>query len=178
MRLKRQTPLAAVANGVLAGIVGTLAMDLVWYRRYRRGGGTDRFTDWEFSSGLESYENAPAPAQVGKRLVEGFLQTELKPQSAALTNNAMHWTIGIAWGAFHGLLVGSTKERRVRYGLGTGAIAWATSYATLAPAKLYQPMWKYPPSVLGKDLSAHLVYGLGTATAFRLLSSNGSSAEG
>ena len=39
----------------------------------------------------------------------------------------------------------------------------------LPAAKLYQPIWKYDRVTLTKDLSAHLVYGLGTATTLRLL---------
>lgn len=170
MRCKQLTPLASIANGLIAGIVGTLAMDLVWYRRYKRGGGTSRFVDWEFSAGMESYEKAPAPAQVGKRIVEGLFQRELKPQSAALMNNVFHWATGVVWGTLHGVLVGSLEHRRVRYGLATGTVAWASSYAVLAPAKLYKPIWKYSASTLGKDLSAHLAYGLATSATFRLLS--------
>ena len=34
-----RTPLGAVARGLVAGAVGTLAMDLLWFYRYRRGGG-------------------------------------------------------------------------------------------------------------------------------------------
>ena len=32
-----------IRTGVIAGIVGTAAMDLVWYRRYRNGGGDASF---------------------------------------------------------------------------------------------------------------------------------------
>ena len=143
MKCKQLTPLGALRNGVLAGMVGTVAMDLLWYRRYKRDGGEDGLLDWEFSAGTESYEQVGAPAQVGKRL---------------------------GWGTLHGLAVASASEEpRARYGLGTGAGAWAASYAMLAPAKLYRPMREYPPSVLGKDLSAHLFYGLATGAAFRLL---------
>jgi hypothetical protein len=35
--------------------------------------------------------------------------------------------------------------------------------------KLYKPIWEYDRTTLAKDLSAHLVYGIGTAAAFRLL---------
>ena len=35
-------------------------------------------------------------------------------------------------------------------------------------AKLYEPIWKYDRRTLAKDLSAHLVYGLTTATVFEL----------
>lgn len=170
MRSRELTPLTALRNGALAGIVGTAAMDLLWYRRYRRGGGEDGLLAWEFSAGTESYAQAGAPAQIGKRLVEGFTQTELDPQSARRMNNVVHWATGIGWGAVHGVLAGSARKRRpARYGLGTGTLAWAASYALLGPAKLYKPIWEYPPSVLGKDLSAHLMYGLGTAATFRLL---------
>ena len=40
----------------------------------------------------------------------------------------------------------------------------------LPAAKLYKPIWEYDLPTLGKDLSAHLVYGLSTAAAFKLLS--------
>jgi hypothetical protein len=170
MRSPQLTPIAALRNGALAGIVGTAAMDVVWYWRYRRGGGEDGPLAWEFSAGTESYEQAGAPAQVGRRLVEGFTQSELDSHTARHMNNAVHWATGIGWGALHGLLAGSARKRKpARYGLRTGTVAWVASYALLAQAGLYKPMWKYPPSVLSKDLSAHLVYGLGTAAAFRLL---------
>jgi hypothetical protein len=45
---------------------------------------------------------------------------------------------------------------------------WLQSYAVLVPAKLYKPMWEYDAKTLWEDLSAHLVYGLTTATAFRV----------
>lgn len=163
------TPLGAITKGALAGAVGTAAMDLLWYWRYKRDGGEDSLYDWEFSSGTDSYENAASPAQVGKRVVEGYLQKELPPSSARSMNNVLHWATGIWWGIVHGAVVGSNAEARPVYGLGTGAFAWTMSYAMLAPAGLYQPMWKYPPGVLWKDLSAHLVFGTGTGTTFALL---------
>jgi hypothetical protein len=168
------TPVRAIATGALAGTAGTLAMDLLWYYRYKHGGGEDSFLDWELSSGTASYEQAAAPAQVGKRLVEGYLQTELSPDTARAMNNTVHLVTGVLWGAAHGLLAGSTGRRRISAGLATGAAAWAASYAMLAPAKLYKPMWEYPPGVLWKDLSAHLIYGLGTGAAFRALTGDGS----
>ncbi len=72
------------------------------FARYRRGGGTSTFIDWEFARGLRDWEAAPAPAQVGKRLVEGFLQRELKPDLAAPMTNVIHWGYGMFWGSFTG----------------------------------------------------------------------------
>jgi hypothetical protein len=78
------TPLGAVGRGLAAGAVGTLAMDLLLYARYRRGGGKQHLFAWEFSSGLSSWDEAPVPGQVGKRLFEGLFQKKLPPQRAEL----------------------------------------------------------------------------------------------
>jgi hypothetical protein len=144
-------------------------MDLVWFARYKRSGGTDNLVDWEFSSGLEDWESDPAPAQVAKRMTEGFLQRELPPERAALMNNTVHWAYGMVWGALYGIVTGSLRSRRVAYGLALGPIVWTAAYAVLPLAKLYKPMWEYDPKTLAKDLGAHMAYGAGTGAAFRLL---------
>lgn len=163
------TPLGAVLRGALAGAVGTLAMDLLWYLRYRRGGGSSAFTSWEFSAGLTGWDDAPAPAQFGKRLIEGTFQTELSPQRARLVNNVMHWSTGVGWGAAFGLISGSVSIRFAWQALVFGPAVWLQSYAVLVPAKLYKPLWEYDVETLAKDLSAHLVYGLTAAQTFRVL---------
>ena len=53
--------LKSVVCGLLAGAVGTLAMDLVWFVRYKRGGGESGFAAWELASGLDSWDDASAP---------------------------------------------------------------------------------------------------------------------
>ena len=164
-----RTPLGLIGRGVAAGALGTLAMDLVWFRRYRNGGGTDGFVDWEFSAGTKSYEDAAAPAQVGKRAVEGVFAVELPPESAALVNNAVHWATGAGWGAAYAVVAGSSRSANPAFGAVLGPAAWATSYLVLGLAKLYKPLWDYDARTLGRDLSAHFVFGLTTATALRAL---------
>jgi hypothetical protein len=163
------TPLGAVVRGLVAGAAGTVAMDALLYARYRRGHGEERFEPWEFSSDVDGWEKAPAPAQVGKRLVEGLFERELPPQRARLVNNVTHWAYGILGGVQYGIVAGSLRTPRIRYGLPFGASVWAAGYVVLPAAKLYEPIWKYDRVTLTKDLSAHLVYGLGTATVLRLL---------
>jgi hypothetical protein len=170
LRRRWQTPLGAVSRGMVAGAVGTAAMDLLQFGLYRRAGGDSAFTAWEFSAGLSSWDDAPAPAQVGKRLVEGLFGLEIPPQRAALVNNLTHWAFGIFGGTQYGVVAGSLRRPRVRYGVPFGSTVWATGYVILPAAKLYQPIWEYDAKTLAKDLTAHLVYGLGTSTAFRLLS--------
>jgi hypothetical protein len=167
--LLQGTPIGAVARGLLAGTAGTLAMDLLLYARYRRGGGKDPFPGWEFSAGVDTWEGAPAPAQVGRRLVEGLFQRELPDSRARLVNNVTHWAYGISAAAGYGLVAGSLRRPRVGYGAPFGAGVWATGYAVLPAAGLYKHISEYDRVTLAKDLSAHLVFGLTTAAAFRAL---------
>jgi hypothetical protein len=164
------TPIGAVLGGLLAGAVGTAAMDTLLFVRYRRGGGTSELKDWELSEGLSSWDEAPAPAQVGKRLVEGLFEVEVPDSRVALVNNVTHWGYGMLGGATYGIVAGSLPKQRVSYGLPFGASFWAAGYVTLPAAGLYKPIWEYDRGTLAKDLSAHLVYGLATAAALRALS--------
>jgi hypothetical protein len=165
------TPLGAVGRGLLAGAIGTIAMDILLFYRYRRDHGKDGFLAWEFSSGLRSWEQAPAPAQIGKRVVEGVFEHELPATRVPLVNNLTHWGYGILAGIQYGIVAGSAADPRIDYGIPFGATVWAASYVVLPLAKLYKPIWEYDGKTLGKDLSAHLVYGLATATAFKTLAS-------
>ncbi len=164
------TPIGAIVRGIVAGAVGTAAMDALLFKRYRRAGGDQSARGWEFSEGLSSWEDAPAPAKVGKRLVEGLFRIELPPSRVPLVNNVTHWAFGILGGAQYGIVAGSLRKQRVAYGLPFGASVWASGYVVLPAAMLYKPIWEYDAKTLAQDLSAHLVYGLATATAFRLLS--------
>lgn len=170
--MARETPLSAIVKGAVAGIVGTLAMDLVWFARYRKSGGDQSFIEWDLASGTEGYEDASAPAQVGKRVVEGLFQVELDPRTAGPMTNIVHWATGAGWGAAHGIVHGSMARPSSLGGLVTGAVAWGTSYATLAPIGLYKPIWEYDAGTLWKDLSAHLVFGLTSGIVFRLVSNS------
>lgn len=169
MARARITPVGAVVRGAVAGLAGTFAMDVFLWERYRRDGGTDGFAAWESSAGLEGYAGAPAPAEVGRRIVAGYLQRELPDGTARAMNNAMHVLTGVQWGVVHGLLAGTSGRSGPVSGVRTGLTAWLASYALLAPAGLYEPIWTYPAPVLAKDAAGHLVYGLGAAAAFKLL---------
>jgi hypothetical protein len=165
----KMTPLGAAVRGLIAGAVGTLVMDLVWYRRYKRGGGESPFLNWESAASLTDWQSAPAPAKLGKHLYEGVFQRELPSDRARLTTNVMHWGYGTTWSTVYGIVAGSLRRPSAVYGLPFGALVWATSYVILPLAKLYKPLWEYDTSTLLKDATAHLAYGTGTSAAFALL---------
>jgi hypothetical protein len=164
------TPLGAVWRGLVAGAAGTLAMDLYWFARSRAANGDRNFWAWETSVGLDSWEKAPAPAQVGRRIAEGLLGRELPAQRARLVNNVVHWVYGTVWGAVYGIVAGSTADPQTSYGLPLGAVVLAADYTVLPSAKLYKPIWEYDAKAVAADVGGHLVYGVSTAAAFRRLS--------
>jgi hypothetical protein len=155
-------------RGAAAGALGTAAMDALWYHRYRRGGGKSGFVDWETSAGLQGWDDAPAPAKFGRLVIDKTLHRQLSAQQARVTNNVVHWSTGAGWGAVLGMLGLPSLRHTACTGAAFGAAVWLQSYAVLAPAKLYQPIWDYDAKTLGEDLSAHLLYGLTTAAALRV----------
>ncbi len=157
----------ALGRGVVAGTVGTGAMDALLFLRYRQHGGTSDVLAWELSRGLNNWESAPVPAKVGKLLYETLLRRELPPSKAALTSNLMHWSYGLQWGALFGLSIGRGKARWWQ-GLLLGALVWLASYVSMPIAGFYKPIWSYDLTILWDDLSAHLLYGFGVAAACRL----------
>jgi hypothetical protein len=77
MARSQLTPLGALVRGLIAGAGGTAAMDLVQFARYKRGGGQECLLSWELSVGLKDWDQAPAPAHIGRRIVEGVFQRQL-----------------------------------------------------------------------------------------------------
>jgi hypothetical protein len=163
--------LPSIIRGDDAIAVGTLAMDALLYRRCCASGGRSAFVAWESSEGVESWEGAPAPSLVAKRLLERVTKREVPPKYARVLNNVTHWGFGLAAGAAYGLLVGSRKPN-VWYGLPFGAAVWAAGYVVLPRLGVYEPIWKYDLETLEKDLSAHLVFGAATAATCWLLAAS------
>jgi len=165
----RPTPVGAIARGAAAGVVGTLAFDLWLYLQYRREQGTEPFPDWEFSADVTDWDSAPAPAQVGRRIVDGMFQTQLPDARAASMNNIAHWAYALSGATAYGIAAGSLRHPRAAYGLLLGVGMWLSGYVILPPMHLYKKITEYDAKTLGKDLAAHLVYGTTTGAVFSLL---------
>jgi uncharacterized membrane protein YagU involved in acid resistance len=159
---------APVRRAVLAGAVGTIAMDAVWYQRYRRSGGTDSFIGWEFGGPAASFNEAGAPAQIGQAVAAKF-DVELPETSARLTNNVVHWATGIGWGIVHSVVRTVTPMATLASGVAIGASAFGASYAVLPRMDIYKRLSEYDGETLWKDLSAHLVFGAAVGTTAGIL---------
>jgi hypothetical protein len=162
-----------VVLGAVAGAAGTLAMDLFLYRRYRIEGGTDAVWPWESAEGVTSWDEASAPGQVGRK-VERLVTRQEPPDSwARATTNLVHWATGVGWAAQYGALASRTSRHPLVRVLALGPVVWLSGYVLLPLAKVYKPIWQYDARTLGKDLSAHLVYGATTGAAFAALGRGG-----
>ena len=166
MREAPRRALVSALAGAAAGAVGTMAMDLVEFRRYRRGGGTDRLIPWETAQGVSKWESASAPGQFGKRIVEALTGQELPDHWARTMTNTVHWATGIGFGAQFGLLCGLSERRQLALSLALGPTAWLSGYVILPLARVYKPIWDYDAVTLAKDLGTHVVYGSVTAACF------------
>jgi len=161
------TPLAAVAGGLLAGVVGTACLDTVQYIRRRRASGTENPLAWEFAP-IATWEQAPDPGQVARRVIEGFTHKKLPDRWAFPVSTAMHWAYGSGSAALYGILAGSLRRPHAADGLPFGAVVWAAGYVILPEGGLYKPIWEYDAKSLAWDLSGHLAYGAGTGITFWL----------
>src|SRR4051795_4093182 len=90
-------------RGALAGAAGTLAMDLLWYSRARRGGSDAAFLRWEVVRDLQTWDDAPAPGQVGRKIVATVTGADPPVARAAAISNVMHWAYGTSWAAAYAL---------------------------------------------------------------------------
>jgi len=162
--------LRRILAGTVAGAIGTLAMDLVWYGRARRQGSDAGFAAWEVVRNVERWEDAPAPGQMGRKLIAAVTGADPPVKYAATISNTMHWAYGTSWAAAYSLAFGRPPWWG---GPALGTVLWASDYVTLPLAGVYEPIWKYDATTLAKDLSAHLVFGVATDTALRVLSARG-----
>jgi hypothetical protein len=158
-----------LAGGLLAGAVGTAAMDTLLYVRYRRDGGQDSLWRWEFAGGVTSWDKASAPGQLGQKL-ERLVSGQQPPDDwARATTNLVHWATGIGWGLQYAVLASRESRHSWIRALALGPVAWLASYALLPLAKVYKPIWEYDARTLADDLSAHLVFGTATSAVFAAL---------
>jgi hypothetical protein len=163
------TPVGAALRGAVAGVAGTAAMDAFLYGRYRLSGeGDSGFLAWEFQT-PQDWEQAPAPAQIGRRLYEGLLRRPLDARWARLANAVMHWGYGAGWASLFGLVTAPARRRRPLGGVALGVGVFGASYTVLPLLRLYKPIWEYAPHELAPDAAAHAIYGASVERAFALM---------
>ncbi len=167
------TPLNAVARGLVAGVVGTACMTAAQMLYAKLQPSAPQEDQGSSSEPQDPWEGASAPAQVGRRVIEGVFHGEVPPERIPLLTNVMHWGYGTGWGAVYGLAQGGRRTRPLRDGLLFGTGVWAMAYVQLVPMGIYEPPWKYSIKDLASEWGFHLVHGPGVAAAYRVIAGAG-----
>lgn len=153
----------AVLGGAVAGMVGTLAMDLVWFRRSKKAGAEGAFSQWEFTDAT-SFDEAGAPAQVAAKAAS-VLGVDIPERQAGTTTNVAHWATGAGWGIAGSMFGASVGMPALARGLVSGGAAFVGAYTILPLLGIYNPIWNYDGKTLWKDATAHATYGVVTGSA-------------
>lgn len=163
----RDTPLRALRRGLIAGAAGTAAMTAYEMARSVRRGSTIR--EAAAPEPPDRWSEAPAPGQVGYRLIHGMFERDVSTRRAPALTNAVHWLYGVGWGGLFGLVKASSSATALPAGVVFGSVVFASGYAVLTAMQIYDPPWEYDAEALAVDWSYHLVYGVATAAAFAAL---------
>jgi hypothetical protein len=159
-------------KAVLAGAIGTAAMtahQTIRQRLARDDSAPNGNDQPDFDEAADPWESAPAPAQVGKRLICAVTGAPPSPDAIPVLAQVMHWSYGSSWGA------GYAVARRISglppglLGPAFGVFVWAMSYVQLVPLGIYEPPWTYPLSSLADELAYHITYGTGVAISHQVL---------
>ena len=160
-------------KGLVAGVAGTAAVTghqklrERLARRDAQGEADDVNSDG--SNQPDPWEEAPAPAQAGKRLIEGVLDWRVPPEAIPVLTHVMHWSYGTLWGGAFAAGCDSSRSRRLLLGPLFGLTVWGASYAQLVPLGIYEPPWRYPLGSLADELGYHITYGTTVALTYALV---------
>ena len=100
MTAPKCTPLAAVGSGLVAGVIGTVAMT-GWQElsSRMRAAGEESAEGGGGQEPQDPWEQASAPAKVARRVIEGLFEGEAPPEWIPALTHGTHWAYGTAWGA-------------------------------------------------------------------------------
>jgi hypothetical protein len=159
--MRSATLAGAVVRGLVAGVAGTGAMTAAQELSARL-----RPKDEGQSGSGDPWEEAPAPAQAAKCVLEAVFGRRVSPSRIELLTQTTHWLYGVGWGVIYALAQRTVVAQPSRHGLVFGAGVWAASYLQLVPMGIYEPPWRYAAGELALDASYHLVYGTFVAGAY------------
>jgi hypothetical protein len=161
--MRRKTPVRALLEGIVAGVVGAGVQSLFFRLTERIAPKTPKnlFTPPEPQQAKES-----AQETVARRLVEGLAQRgPLDARDKARAGELVHYGFGAAWGAIYGLARASYPRVWSPAGVAEFSLAvWLVGdNLLLAALKLAAPPQRYSLGTHAYAAAAHLVYGAGIA---------------
>jgi hypothetical protein len=165
--MKRLSPLAALTEGLVAGLAGALAQDLFFAltKKLAPKPPPDVFAPPELEQHAET-----ATQTVARRVVEGLAQRG-PVRHEALAGDLVHYAYGSAWGGLYGILAGSSRPlRSVGGGAVFGLAVWFVSDNIVLPAfRLSAWPHEYPVKNHAYAILAHVVFGAAASVSMNAL---------
>ncbi|BDG07557.1 DUF1440 domain-containing protein [Anaeromyxobacter paludicola] len=152
--------------GALGGLAASWVMDRVQASVLQRLGTEETRRSEREASG----SGEPATYRAAEALARPF-GIPLDGRRKALGAEVVHYATGAGWGALYGIAEHRLGWPTLLSGVAFGALVFALGDELIVPLLGWAggPR-RYPASVHGKALAAHLVYGASTAGAWRTLS--------
>lgn len=140
---------AAVGKGLLAGLVGTVAMTLSSTAEAK----------------LRGRGSSSAPADAAAKV----LGVEPKgDREKARFATVVHWGYGTGWGAVRGLLGAVGMKGPAAAGAHFAAV-WGSELVMLPALDVAPPITEWSAAEVGVDAAHHLVYAVATSLAYAFL---------
>lgn len=160
---RRKTPVRALLEGVIAGVIGAGVQTLFFRLTQRITPTTPRGI---FRPPEPQQANETALETAGRRLVEGLAKRgPLDKQAKHRAGELVHYGFGATWGGLYGLVRASYPRLWSVSGVtGFSLAVWMLGdNLTLPTLRLAAPPQRYPIGVHGYAIAAHLAYGAGVA---------------
>ncbi|HEX4467139.1 MAG TPA: hypothetical protein VH025_08115 [Solirubrobacteraceae bacterium] len=154
--------LDAISRGLIATAAGTAAMTLAQISAQR----------------LLGTSPSEAPARVAQKVLKKARSRGVPRRERGKLNQTMHWLYGTGWGVPLGLASasgalgatpsspsGATALTGAAFGLGV----WSVGLIELPALDVAPPVWRQDAGGVALDVGMHLVYGIATIAALRVL---------
>jgi hypothetical protein len=165
--MKRLSPLAALTEGLVAGLAGALAQEVFFALTKRI---TPPMPQHVFTPPEHEQESETPTHTVARRVVEDLAQRG-PLRHPRLASELVHYAYGSAWGGLYGIVAGSIPTlRSVQGGALFGLFVWAVSDDFILPAfNLSAWPGKYPLENHVHAIAAHVVYGAAASASLNAL---------
>ena len=175
--VRREADVAkGMATGLIAGLVGTLAMSqfqaacnyIVGRNDLSKTPDSRKNHQGDQKSAFAAEAEEPATIKAASAIADSLFDQDLTKGEERQVGQALHYAMGAASGAIYGAVAEYAAPAAPSAGLPFGAAVWLLADEMLIPALgLAKAPTRYPLSTHAYSLAAHLVFGLSTELARR-----------
>jgi len=106
---------------------------------------------------------------LAQRVAGGVVKQPLDADAKTTAGEAVHWTYGAAWGVFFAVMQSTLKLPHLVHGTIFGVLVGVVADTLLPAMRLQRDPRTNPVPTNLMHMGAHVVYGVATATVYRIL---------